>query len=888
MKSSLIVLLVSVAAIALQAAPPPPPVPDPIVNQDGPMSITSNTTLTTSLRFSGSGITINGSNITLDLNGHTIYYGGNNANNVNGVYINYAGGGNSKVINGRILHEGTGDTSHGIMNKQSSLLIKDMRVEVFGKDTATIHSQWESATIRDSILISHSNSSFDRHAGPANVYAPDDGSITAEGNVLIGGNSGFNANSGSVFRRNVIAHDSTVTNGYGVWLYRKNDVVIEDNIIIPLNGRGILLNAGNRHQLLNNVILHLESPNGEFSDALNPPAIRARYELRDNVARGNVSLGIGGVRQGVSGGVRTSASGLYLSPDGLGVNTYENNSLTTIFMGGSLDTDHYAQPLTIERLDYTATPSQDIIRNNVFRSNLYQIRLSGYDGAAGQNMPIDHNTLLWVDGDQARTDFMAAAWAKLQSIGMNTNPDAVSALQAAETLISNLISGVDLHANRKTWYAKDHSNAETKFTLLDTTWGPGVPKDTYAVTSLNSGAVSIRVGETVHARLVNTGGSPVANTNFTLTTNQSDSYNLRTDASGLVDLPVIEFGLDKANASGSPIVKNNRTSTTLTVSGYAQETRSNSSLLSDGAGGAVVTIVLGGAPADTTPPVISGVGSSAITSNGATISWTTNESADSQVQYRVRGTSPWSSNTTNPALLTNHSMILTGLAASTAYDFRVISKDTSGNSATSSISNFTTQAAPSTPQFTIAASAGSNGSISPSGSVLVANGADQAFTITANSGYHVADVLVNNVSVGAVALYIFTSVTSNHSINATFAVNTSTPPTNPPTNPPGGNPPVGQTPTENAIQRFVNVIQPGVSDRIDIAFSLTETRHVKINIYGREGVVKKLVDRDFTAGVHVVTWPGDNDAGGQVASGTYTAIIELGGDRITRKIAVVR
>src|SRR5258706_235192 len=77
-------------------------------------------------------------------------------------------------------------------------------------------------------------------------------------------------------------------------------------------------------------------------------------------------------------------------------------------------------------------------------------------------------------------------------------------------------------------------------------------------------------------------------------------------------------------------------------------------------------------------------------------------------------------------------------------------------------------------QLTITASAGANGAISPSGSVGVNYGANQAFTITPNTGYHVADVLVDGSSVGAVTSYTFTNVTANHTIAASFAINTYT------------------------------------------------------------------------------------------------------------------
>ena len=75
---------------------------------------------------------------------------------------------------------------------------------------------------------------------------------------------------------------------------------------------------------------------------------------------------------------------------------------------------------------------------------------------------------------------------------------------------------------------------------------------------------------------------------------------------------------------------------------------------------------------------------------------------------------------------------------------------------------------------TITASAGTGGSISPSGAVSVSYGTSKAFTITPNSGYRVAGVLVDGTSVGAVTTYTFSNVTANHTIAASFAANTNT------------------------------------------------------------------------------------------------------------------
>ena len=75
-------------------------------------------------------------------------------------------------------------------------------------------------------------------------------------------------------------------------------------------------------------------------------------------------------------------------------------------------------------------------------------------------------------------------------------------------------------------------------------------------------------------------------------------------------------------------------------------------------------------------------------------------------------------------------------------------------------------------QFTITASAGSNGSISPSGSSSVDYGTSKTYTMTPSANYHVADVLVDGGSAGAVTTYTFSSVSASHTIAVTFTHDT--------------------------------------------------------------------------------------------------------------------
>ena len=76
------------------------------------------------------------------------------------------------------------------------------------------------------------------------------------------------------------------------------------------------------------------------------------------------------------------------------------------------------------------------------------------------------------------------------------------------------------------------------------------------------------------------------------------------------------------------------------------------------------------------------------------------------------------------------------------------------------------------PNYTIKATAGAGGSISPSGNVSVREGGDQTFTITPDKGYAVANVKIDGKSIGAVKSYTFENVSSPHTIEAIFVKGT--------------------------------------------------------------------------------------------------------------------
>ena len=94
---------------------------------------------------------------------------------------------------------------------------------------------------------------------------------------------------------------------------------------------------------------------------------------------------------------------------------------------------------------------------------------------------------------------------------------------------------------------------------------------------------------------------------------------------------------------------------------------------------------------DTTPPAITLVSATGLSSTGATITWTTSEPGDSQVEYGAT-TGYGGLTSIDPTLVLSHTATPTGLTAGTLYHYRVRSRDAAGNLAVSGDFTFTTPA----------------------------------------------------------------------------------------------------------------------------------------------------------------------------------------------------
>src|SRR3989338_4041745 len=190
----------------------------------------------------------------------------------------------------------------------------------------------------------------------------------------------------------------------------------------------------------------------------------------------------------------------------------------------------------------------------------------------------------------------------------------------------------------------------------------------------------------------------------------SGTVAVTVNASGFGSLTKVEFALDgvvTATDTATPWAWTWDTAAattgphTLTARGYNASNRKWTSA-------SPVTVTV--ARTDTTPPSFSNIAATNLTTTAATITWTTNEPATSQVDYGLTA-SYGSSSPVDSTRVVSHRVSLSGLAPATLYHYRVRSTDAAGNAAASADQTLTTQRPPDTNP--------------PTGSVTINGGAAQ-------------------------------------------------------------------------------------------------------------------------------------------------------------------
>jgi outer membrane protein OmpA-like peptidoglycan-associated protein len=144
---------------------------------------------------------------------------------------------------------------------------------------------------------------------------------------------------------------------------------------------------------------------------------------------------------------------------------------------------------------------------------------------------------------------------------------------------------------------------------------------------------------------------------------------------------------------------------------------------------------------------------------------------------------------------------------------------------------------------TVSAGAGPNGTVVPLGSRVVNDGDTLEITITPDANYHVATVFVDGVSVGTPTSYTFSNITADHTLSATFAINsngTTGPGGGLPTNPDGSTSTIvpegtdGVKATESGVNDPVvlSLIQGGTGVQLAAKDWLIQIASDKKQVYG--------------------------------------------------------
>jgi hypothetical protein len=191
----------------------------------------------------------------------------------------------------------------------------------------------------------------------------------------------------------------------------------------------------------------------------------------------------------------------------------------------------------------------------------------------------------------------------------------------------------------------------------------------------------------------------------------------------------VDYGTTASYGQSTPLNSSMVTSHTVSLSGLAASTlyhyrvkSTNAANLQATSGDFTFTT-----SATAAPPTISAVAASSITSNAATITWTTNIVANSQVDYGTTA-SYGQSTPLNSSLVTSHSVSLSGLSASTLYHYRVKSTNAANLQATSGDFTFTTAAVSNPGSLTVSVTAPAQGA-TVGGTVAVTASASSSVTI---------------------------------------------------------------------------------------------------------------------------------------------------------------
>ena len=407
-------------------------------------------------------------------------------------------------------------------------------------------------------------------------------------------------------------------------------------------------------------------------------------------------------------------------------------------------------------------------------------------------------------------------------LAQTSNPPVITGV----TAVSVTTTGAKI-----TWATDQASNSQVSYGTT-TAYGSLTTLDTTLVTSHSESLSGLTPGTLYHYQVLsaNSSGQQSASGDFTFATASSSPtvvtfddisppnrvlsgqyptglINWGTGSNwylsgpwGLFTTQSISFNSSSQTSAGFTFISSSRllslqaynggtTSTTVTISCTGQPTVTTAvaagtvATISTGWSAACLGVTLGNTntwntnfdnlTVDTPPspggPTITNVAAGSITSSGATITWTTNVTANSQVDYGTT-TSYGSQTPLDTSLVTSHSEAVSGLTAGTPYHYRVHSTDGAGNAAVSGDFTFTTSGAGSLTLLSVSVSPASvNGGTSSTGTATLSGAAPSGGTSVALSSNNGAATVPGSVKVAAKATTATFTITTS-AVNAVTSV----------------------------------------------------------------------------------------------------------------------
>lgn len=165
------------------------------------------------------------------------------------------------------------------------------------------------------------------------------------------------------------------------------------------------------------------------------------------------------------------------------------------------------------------------------------------------------------------------------------------------------------------------------------------------------------------------------------------------------------------------------------------------------------------------------------------------------------------------------------------------------------------------------------GTILPEGILFLLPGTNQTFTIQPITGNVIFDVLVDNVSQGALTTYTFNNIQTDHTIKAMFASSSQ----------------INNSSNKTQFLPFKTTFNPRKENQMAINYQLEKESPITLKLYDRRGgEIRTLVNEKMTAGSHICYWDGNNADGSMVASGMYILFLKTDNAEERKKIVVVK